>query len=162
MPGRKKPPDIDGKSALAYEDERVSFDSFLKNRGLKLTGQRKAIFREVFRIHGHVDADDIVANLKRSGEKVSRATVYRTLELLVDAELVKAVRPGTSQMYYEHAHSGEHHDHLVCVKCSRIFEFYSPEIEETQVRVCREKDFVPNRHTMIIYGTCRNCRRKGK
>jgi len=145
-----------------HENEKARFKAFLKNRGLKLTNQRRAIFDAVFSDHGHLHADEIADRLRKLGNKASRATVYRTLDLLVEAELVKAVRPGTSQMYYEHVHTGEHHDHLVCVECSEIFEFYSPEIEETQNQVCVELDFTPHKHTMVIYGVCSDCRKKKK
>jgi len=160
MSGRKnqRPNAID--HAKETEEAKVELDAFLKSRGLKLTSQRMAIFEEVFRDHGHFYADEIAARLKKRGGTASRATVYRTLDLLVEAELVKAVRPGTSQMYFEHVNTGEHHDHLVCVECSEIFEFYSADIEDAQCRVCKDLGFIPHKHTMVIYGICRKCQGK--
>lgn len=153
-PRRVVHPDID--------DERERFKAFLKGRGLSLTSQRDAVFEEVFRYHGHLEADEIADRLRRSGRRASRATVYRTLDLLVEAGLAKRVRLGSAQRQYEHVHPGEHHDHLVCEKCGKVLEFYSPEIEDCQARVCDENDFEPVRHTMIIFGLCSRCRKTPK
>jgi len=149
-------------SQANIEDERSIFETFLFSNGLKLTSQRAQIFEEVFRLHGHIDAEGIVAKMRSLHRGASRATVYRTLDLLVEAGLVKPVRLATGQHYYEHIHSGEHHDHLVCLECGKIIEFFSPDIEATQCRICDEMGFFPKRHSMIIYGTCRDCHSKKK
>ncbi len=143
---------------MGYESERSSFEAYLRENGLKLTSQRSAIFDEVFNHHGHLDADEISERLRKLGKKASRATVYRTLDLLVGAKLVKSVRLGSNQHYYEHMHEGEHHDHLVCTKCSKVIEFFSDELENVQDRICREREFTPERHTMEIFGICSECR----
>lgn len=144
-----------------FEIERMQFETFLKGKGLKLTKQRKIIFDEVFRHHGHLDADSIAERLRSLGKRASRATVYRTLDLLSEAGLVKSISLGKSQHYHEHVHEGEHHDHLVCVSCHKIIEFYSDELENTQDKICREYSFKPVHHTMIVFGTCSKCRQKG-
>jgi Fur family ferric uptake transcriptional regulator len=125
-----------------------------------MTRQRVLVFDAVFRVHGHVDAEELAGHLRKPGSRVSRASVYRTLDLLAEAGLVKPTRLGERQRFYEHVHGGEHHDHLVCEVCGRLIEFYSPEIEKLQEKVCRENSFEPARHTMIVYGVCEECRRK--
>ena len=140
--------------------ERERFESFLRESGLKLTPQRAAIFDVVFKYHGHLDADEIAGRLRQLGKKASRATVYRTLDLLVEAELVKSVRLGTNQHYYEHVHTGEHHDHLVCLECSKVIEFYSEEIESCQLKICEEHEFTPQKFRMAIFGLCSECSKK--
>jgi len=142
------------------DEERQRLEAFLRSRGLRLTAQRRIVFEEVFRHHGHLDVDELVARLRRLGKRASRATVYRTLDLLAEAGLVKHMRLGTSQRRFEHVHSGEHHDHLVCLRCGEIFEFLSPELEDCQSRICRETGFAPERHTMVIFGVCAKCREK--
>jgi len=142
--------------------ERDRFELFLHSRGLRLTQPRAVIFEEVFRHHGHIDAEGIAERLKKMGKKGSRATVYRTLDLLVEAGHVKPVQLGSSQSLYEHVHTGEHHDHMVCRCCGKIIEFYSEELEECQSRLCEEHVFKPERHTMVIFGECSECREKGK
>lgn len=140
------------------EIERIRFREFLREKGLKLTKQRQIIFDEVFHHHGHLDADSITEHLQSLGKRASRATVYRTLDLLTDAGLVKSMRLGSKQHYYEHVHPGEHHDHLVCTSCGRIIEFYSEELEYNQEKICEGFSFKPDRHTMTIFGTCSKCR----
>jgi Fur family transcriptional regulator, ferric uptake regulator len=140
--------------------ERKLFESFLATRHLRLTRPRKLIFDEVFRIHGHVDAEEIALSLRTAGKRVSRASVYRTLDLLAEANFVKPVTLGSKQRFYEHVHTGEHHDHLVCQDCGKIFEFYSGEIEDLQTKICSKNSFEPVRHTMTIYGRCGQCRKK--
>lgn len=140
--------------------EYDSFEAFLRSRGLKMTRQREAIFREVFRYHGHIDAEELTARMRTIDRGASRATVYRTLDLLAQAGLVKRLGLEKNQRFYEHVHRDEHHDHLVCTVCGKIIEFYSPELEECQSGVCDEHSFVPASHTMVIFGKCRECRKK--
>lgn len=161
MPSEHKPDEK--KPVIEAKDERRIFEAFLQSRGLRLTRPRKIIFEEVFRVHGHVDAEELSTILRGPGKRVSRASVYRTLDLLAEAGLVKPVRlGGKEQRLYEHVHSGEHHDHLICDKCGKIIEFFCGEIEALQSGICREKGFQPATHSMIIYGICARCRRTGK
>lgn len=145
------------KNAPDIEIERIRFREFLSEKGLKLTKQRLIIFDEVFRHHGHLDADSIAKMLRSMGKRASRATVYRTLDLLLEAGLVKSMRLGSKPDYFEHVHPGEHHDHLVCTKCGEIIEFFSEVLENTQDRICGEFRFKPDRHTMTIFGVCAKC-----
>lgn len=146
-----------GKATVEYEDELNQFQAYLKQLGLRLTLQRLVIFNEVFSDHGHLDADEITHRLQNQGKKVGRATVYRTLILLVEAGLVKRIRLGSSQQYFEHIHLGEHHDHLVCLSCGKVIEFYSDQIEKYQEIICHKEKFTPHRHTMVIFGVCSEC-----
>jgi Fur family transcriptional regulator, ferric uptake regulator len=144
----------------AVEESKL-FEIYLRGKGLRLTRPRRLIFDEVFSVHGHVDAEELAAHLREPGKKVSRASVYRTLDLLAEANLVKPIRLlGGKQRVYEHIHSGEHHDHLVCTECGRIQEFFSEGLENLQSKVCKEHEFRPVRHTMIVYGLCGQCNKK--
>lgn len=148
------------RSDSGIEEERIRFREFLKSKGLKLTKQRQIIFDEVFRHHGHLDAESIAGRLRGMGKRASRATVYRTLDLLSEAGLVKSIRLGSKQQSFEHVHTGEHHDHLVCNSCGMIIEFFSEELENSQDRICGEYGFCPERHTMTIFGVCAKCRKE--
>ncbi len=143
-------------------EELERFKAFLGTQLLRLTRQRKAILREVFRHHGHIDVEELTSRMRNLEVGASRATVYRTLDLLAEAGLVKRVGLGRSQRYYEHVHLGEHHDHLVCTECGRIIEFYSEELEGCQSRVCSEQGFTPVSHTMTIFGKCSECSKTGE
>lgn len=141
-------------------DERALFEEFLKKKGLKTTRERTALFEEIFATHRHFDADDLVARMRGQGKKISRATVYRTLELLYECGLVGRVRLNEEKYRYESLRRGEHHDHLVCTTCGRVIEFVEPRIEALQDVVCERYGFTPTSHSHQIRGVCRACTRK--
>jgi Fur family transcriptional regulator, ferric uptake regulator len=141
----------------AAEDRRV-FTEFLKRKGLKTTRERTALFDEIFSTHRHFDADDLVARMRVKGKKISRATVYRSLELLHECGLVGRVRLNEEKYRYERLRKGEHHDHLVCTGCGRVIEFVEPRIEQLQDLICRRHRFMPTSHSHQIWGLCAACR----
>ncbi len=138
-------------------EERVFFSEFLRKKGLKSTRERTALLEEIFETHRHFDAEDLVARMRSRGKKISRATVYRTLELLHDCGLVGRVRLNEEKYRYERLRKGEHHDHLVCSECGRVIEFVEPQIEALQELVCKKHDFMATSHSHQIRGVCRNC-----
>ncbi len=138
-------------------EERRLFAEFLRRRGLKTTRERTALFDEIFSTHRHFDADDLVARMRERDRKVSRATVYRTLELLHACGLVNRVRLSDEKYRYERMRVGEHHDHLICTGCHRVFEFVEPRIEELQEAVCTRYRFRPSSHSHQIWGLCEGC-----
>jgi len=142
-------------------EERRVFSEFLKRRGLKTTRERTALFDEIFSTHRHFDAEDLVLRMRERGAKISRATVYRTLELLHDCGLVGRVRLNEEKYRYERLRKGEHHDHLVCTSCGKVIEFVDRAIERRQEAVCRAHDFSLTSHTHQIRGLCASCRRSG-
>lgn len=137
--------------------ERRLFSEFLRRRGLKTTRERSALFDEIFATHRHFDADDLVGRMRERGKKVSRATVYRTLELLNECGLVNRVRLSDEKYRYERLLVGEHHDHLVCTGCGSIIEFVDSAIEELQEAVCKRYRFHPQSHSHQIRGLCADC-----
>lgn len=140
--------------------EREQFLQFLRQGGHRVTSERLALFDEIFSQHGHIDADHLLRSLHGRGMKISRATVYRNLNLLVDCGLVRRQRLGRRRYLYEHVHPGQHHDHLVCTECGRVVEFISPGIAALQGEICRAHGFVPTRHTLKISGLCTRCAEK--
>lgn len=137
--------------------EKEQFLRALRARGQRVTAERLALFDEVFAQHGHIDADEILSALRAAGVAISRATVYRNLDLLVACGLVRKQRLGRRRYLYEHVHPGQHHDHLVCTGCGRVVEFVSPGIAALQTEICRAHGFVPSRHTLRIDGICVRC-----
>src|ERR1700692_434641 len=93
------------------------FSDFLSRQGQKLTRERTALVREIFSTHYHFEADELLFTMKQKSVKISRATVYRTLELLVKSGLVRRVHLGEDHYHYEHISENSHHDHLVCTTC---------------------------------------------
>ena len=138
--------------------ERDIFRKYLERRGLKLTAERQAVFDQLFARHEHVEADEILVRLRARGKKISRATIYRTLELLVDSGIVGRVRIGEIGYRYERLRAGEHHDHLICNECGRVIEFFEPRIESLQDEVCDRYGFLSISHSHQMRGICRQCR----
>lgn len=131
----------------------------LKDRGLRLTAERRAILRSMLRHSKHFDPEGLLDELRREGVRVSRATVYRTLGHLTDCGLIRRYDLGDRQTLYEVAVGREHHEHLICTRCGTIFEFVHDEIERLQDEVCRRFQFAPVNHSLQIYGTCASCAR---
>jgi len=138
--------------------ERDIFRKYLERRGLKLTAERQAVFDQLFARHEHVEADELLVRLRARGKKISRATIYRTLELLVDSGIVGRVRIGEIGYRYERLRAGEHHDHLICNECGRVIEFFEPRIESLQDEVCDRYGFLSISHSHQMRGICRQCR----
>lgn len=142
---------------MATVREKEQFLQFLHDRGQRVTGERLTLFEEIFSQHGHIDAEALLGAMKARGLKISRATVYRNLDLLVESGLARKQRLGSRGFLYEHVHGGQQHDHLVCTGCGRVVEFVSPGIAALQAEICRAHGFVPMRHTLEISGLCNRC-----
>ena len=138
--------------------ERDIFRKYLERRGLKLTAERQAVFDQLFARHEHVEADEILVRLRARGKKISRATIYRTLELLVDSGVVGRVRVGEIGYRYERLRAGEHHDHLICNECGRVIEFFEPRIESLQDAGADRYGFLSISHSHQMRGICKQCR----
>ncbi len=134
------------------------FGDFLKSRGLKRTSQRQLVLKEVFSSHGHFEVEELLVRIRASDRRVSRASLYRTLKLLVESGLLREMRLEEKHGHYEHTFGHQHHDHLLCIKCGKLIEFRSPSIEKSQQDVSRRHGFSVTGHRMQIMGYCRRCR----
>jgi Fur family ferric uptake transcriptional regulator len=143
-------------SISVAEAARV-FREYLHEEGLRCTEQRLDVLRAAWAAAGHFSAGELHAML---GAEVSRATVYRTLDCLVRAGLLREVLQGRERTYYEPCARRGHHDHMLCVACGKVIEFCDERIERLQDAMCREKGFRPIDHRMGIRGVCRECRGK--
>ncbi|MCF7822675.1 MAG: transcriptional repressor [Candidatus Marinimicrobia bacterium] len=133
----------------------------LRDHELKATSQRIALLKLLNGTSEHFDAEEIYFELHKRQKNVSRATVYRSLEALVEQQLVTKLDFGDGRMRYERNQGeDEHHDHLICEACGKVIEFFNLEMEAQQIAVCEEHDFKPSSHTMHIFGTCSNCQKK--
>ncbi len=127
---------------------------------MRVTQERLALFDEIYDQHQHIDADCLLEAMQHNGMKISRATVYRNLDLMVECGLVRKHRLGRNRYLFEHIHAGQEHDHLVCTRCGRVVEFVSPGIAAMQAEICRAHGFVPARHNLQIQGLCTGCAEK--
>ncbi len=140
---------------------RQAFADFLKTRSLKLTTQRRRIFDRAFATHEHFSAEELYAWLSAEpGDAVSRATVYRTLGLLVEGNFMRSLDAGRDELVYEHILGHAHHDHMVCLDCGRIEEFADPRIEAAQMEACERKGWELVNHDLRLMGYCKSCRKK--
>ena len=133
------------------------FKTFLKENQFKCTPERETILKTVFATHRHFDADELVDLLRRKHKKISRATVYRTLDLMAKAGLVQGMELGKSRKMYEHTLGHKHHDHLICEECGRTIEFDDGVIELLQQKVCERLNFQARGHNLRIFGRCERC-----
>jgi Fur family ferric uptake transcriptional regulator len=136
------------------------FVQFLRDNNLKVTKERLMLVEELLTSEGHLDADSLLFQIRQRGKKASRATVYRTLELMVQAGLARKSRLGREHYVYEKVTPGQRHDHMVCVRCGRIIEFFDPELEERQRKLCEERGFTPTYFALQIQGVCADCRKE--
>lgn len=138
------------------------FREFLRRKGLRLTPERQAMVRALSLKKGHFDPDGLYLDLKKKGKPVSRASVYRTLSLLRECGLIEEVERTDKHAHYERVHGREHHDHMLCLGCGKVIEFYSVELEELQAKLCIEQRFDTVSHSLEIKGYCVACRDKYK
>ncbi len=134
------------------------FREFLEIRAEKLTEARRILVRHIFDNHKHFDADELVADLQGAGRRVSRATVYRTLRLLVEAGLLRELRL-TNRSAYEHDYGYPSHDHLHCTECNTVVEFRNDEVRRIREAVSLEHGFRAGGHRFVITGVCPACSR---
>lgn len=134
------------------------FEEFLQSRGMRMTQQRRQLLEHVFSRHEHFDADDLMEQLSRGDkrERVSRPTVYRTLNEFVDAGLLRRFQLD-SRWVYEHDYGYPQHDHLHCKECQRLIEFQSDELLELRKEVAQRYRFRVTSHRFIITGVCEEC-----
>ncbi|HMS16060.1 MAG TPA: Fur family transcriptional regulator [Planctomycetota bacterium] len=141
----------------AVGDEERVFEAFLRERGLKFTRARKDLLRKVFAMHDHFTADQLLDRLKASGVRASKATVYRTLAVMAESGLLVGHDFGEGALYYEHTHGHAHHDHLFCLNCKGIVEFYDADLETKQEQIVARLGFQMLTHSLKIYGICKEC-----
>ena len=137
-----------------------AFERSLRKRGLKLTAQRQRLFERAFSTHEHFSAETLYRWLREEdGPRVSRATVYRTLALLLEGGFIQSLDTGRGELMYEHTLGHRHHDHMVCLSCGRIEEFHDPRIEVLQAEAAAAHGFELESHDHRLLGTCRACLR---
>ena len=136
------------------DEVRQRFLSFLKDRGQRRTPERLAILDALYATSDHIDADTLYSRLLEDGVSVSRATVYNTLDLLIECDLAVRHQFGQQQAKFERAFAYWQHDHLICLDCGEILEFCDPRLQEIQETVADIYGFAVSRHALTVYGRC--------
>src|SRR5262245_15190834 len=139
----------------------LSPKEFIETRrpaGGRRSGKRDFIASVLLRQDGHISADQLVEAVKREDAAISRATIYRTLQWMVDAGIARRVDFGQGRFRFEHAYRHPRHFHLICKACNRSFEFLSSDIEALVEEVAAARGFTPRQSVLQIHGTCEACR----
>ena len=136
------------------EQAHLRLAQYMEARGLKHTRQRDRILEAFFEGGGHTSIDDLLVRVQGRMPGIGYATVYRSLKLFVEAGVAHERHFQDGQTRYEPVLTDEHHDHLICTSCDRIFEFEDPVIEARQAEVAARHGFRVTSHRHEIYGTC--------
>lgn len=153
-------------AGAASDDEAwvwSTLDAYLSKNMLKQTKQRKLIIEYFLRFaETHIDAETVYESLKNDGHNVGLATVYRSLNLLTDANILEKHTFADGRFVYEISHPEDHHDHLVCTDCGHVEEFENEEIERLQHEVAKSLGFSLKDHKLELIGSCikKNCPHK--
>ena len=133
------------------------FKNILRQAGFKYTPQRVAVLEEIVKDQGHRECEDIYLALKQKGRHVSRATVYRTMDILVVNDFARKMEIGDGRSRYESKVDSPHHDHLICTSCGNIVEFLDQDIEDLQEKIAKLYHFKLQRHIHQLFGICKKC-----
>jgi Fur family ferric uptake transcriptional regulator len=142
------------------EEHEVIFEEYLRSKGLLLTSQRKIIMDYVFLTHEHFDADTLLFEIQKNYREVSRATVYRTLPLMINAGLIKKSEKIKDKDCYEHIIGHPRHIHLVCLNCHKIFEVEESRELSDLIRVISDQQNISVKdYTISVQGICNECKK---
>ncbi|MGE5409786.1 MAG: Fur family transcriptional regulator [Clostridiales bacterium] len=135
------------------------FRKFLRSGNNRITPERFEVLDAALSYKGHFGADELYISMKNSKSNVSRATVYNTLELLEQCQILSKRNFGDNTHRYESNLENKNHEHLVCTRCGKIVEFNTPGLDEILAKVAEELDFDISHYSFNVFGNCkdRNC-----
>ena len=136
------------------------FEAFLLTKNLKQTKQRKIILTILANQVGHTSAEDLYIKVRDQGSNIGFATIYRTLNLLLEGGFAIQEQFKDGRSVFELKRPGEHHDHLICLTCQKVIEFENHDIEALQIDVAKNHKFILVSHTLNMFGYCQGCTSK--
>lgn len=141
------------------EEVKEIFNRHLSEQKMRKTPERYAILEEIYSRNDHFDAEALYIHMKQQNYRVSRATVYNTLDLLVSCDLVKKHQFGDTLAKYEKSLGYRQHDHLICNNCGKIVEFCDPRLQQIKDMMGELLQFEVTSHSLNLYGNCLDCRK---
>ena len=141
------------------EKENLVFEKYLQSKELKLTQPRKIILNAVFSTHEHFNVDELYDQIRKKHKDVSRATIYRTIPLLMEAGLIKQSLRCLAKDHYEHTYGHNRHFHLICEKCGKIIEVESKETENILNKLAKKHNFNIKEYNVGAKGICKKCKK---
>lgn len=136
------------------KEVKAIFSNHLEMNQLRKTPERFAILEEIYRRTDHFDAEALYIHMKTQNYRVSRATVYNTLELLATCDLVKKHQFGKNLTQFEKSYGYKQHDHLICIDCNKVVEFCDPRIQQIKNMMGDLLKYNVTHHSLNMYGKC--------
>lgn len=146
---------------MELRNDLEQFRTYLRQHNLPVTQQRLAIASAVFASDRHLSVDEVASDVTAQGENAGTATIYRTLDLLVQSGLVVERDFGEGFRRFEPSRGVPHHEHLLCTVCGRVDEFRDERLERMTTIIAESHGYSRQRHRLVIYGVCGECQRSG-